>query len=141
MYSYSCSEHIHIPNMHIFYWKNSKLHNILIYVLLSICNFSYHFEDNRVLNDILKRLYTFPRWMVSKVYRRTDELSEIEWQLQLSRRSSISVSRRTSHFNKCSYLEIRFLKSCSMNESSQFLPITVLRYTHSKILRNLELFL
>jgi hypothetical protein len=30
------------------------------YILLSICNMSYHFEDNRVLNDILKRLYTFP---------------------------------------------------------------------------------
>jgi len=39
----------------------------LIYVLPSIGNVSYHFEDNRVLNDILKRLYTFPRWMVSKV--------------------------------------------------------------------------
>jgi hypothetical protein len=24
---------------------------------LSICNVSYHFEDNRVINDILKRLY------------------------------------------------------------------------------------
>jgi hypothetical protein len=31
----------------------SNLHNILIYVLLSIGNISYHFEDNRVLNDIL----------------------------------------------------------------------------------------
>ena len=44
-----------------------KLHNILTYVLLSMCNVSYHFEDNRVLHDILKRLYTFPRWTVSKV--------------------------------------------------------------------------
>jgi len=43
------------------------LHNNLIYVLLLICNDSYHFEDNRVVSDILKRLYTFPRWMVSKV--------------------------------------------------------------------------
>jgi hypothetical protein len=48
-------------NIHAFYCNNSKLHNILIYVLLSIGNISCHFEDNRVLNDILKRLYTFPR--------------------------------------------------------------------------------
>ena len=48
--------------------------------------------------------------------------------------------RRTSHLNKCSYLEIRCFQSYSMNECSQFLPITVLRNTHSKILCNLELF-
>jgi hypothetical protein len=30
------------------------------YILLSIYNVSYHFEDNRVINDILKRLYSFP---------------------------------------------------------------------------------
>jgi hypothetical protein len=47
--------------------NNSKLHNSLVYVLLSMCNVSYHFEDHRVLHDNLKRLYTFPRWTVSKV--------------------------------------------------------------------------
>jgi hypothetical protein len=40
---------------------------MLIYVLLLICKVSYHFEDNRVVSDILKRRYTFPRRMVSKV--------------------------------------------------------------------------
>jgi hypothetical protein len=48
-------------NINTFYWNNSKLHNILIYVLLSIWCVSYHFEDNRILSDILKYLYTFPR--------------------------------------------------------------------------------
>ena len=48
--------------------------------------------------------------------------------------------RRASHLNKCSYLEIRCFQSCSMNECSQSLPITVTRNTHSKIMRNLELF-
>ena len=48
-------------NINTFYWNNSKLHNILIYVLLSIWCLSYHFEDNRILSDILKCLYTFPR--------------------------------------------------------------------------------
>jgi hypothetical protein len=52
----------------------------------------------------------------------------------------ILLLRRTSHLNKCSYLEIRCFQSCSMNECSQSLPFTVLRNTHSKILRNLELF-
>jgi hypothetical protein len=54
-------------NINTFYWNNSKLHNILIYVLLSIWCVSYHFEDNRILSDILKCLCIFPRWMVSKV--------------------------------------------------------------------------
>jgi hypothetical protein len=43
------------------------MHNILIYVLLLISNISYHFEDNRVVSDIWKRLYTFPQGMGSKV--------------------------------------------------------------------------
>ena len=52
----------------------------------------------------------------------------------------ILLLRRTSHLNKCSYLEIRFFQSYSMNECPQSLPITILWNTHSKILRNLELF-
>jgi hypothetical protein len=51
----------------------------------------------------------------------------------------ILLLRRTSHLNKCSYLEIRCFQSCPMNECSQSLPITVLWNTHRKILRNLEL--
>jgi hypothetical protein len=53
------------------YWNKvySQLHNLFIFVLLLISNVSSHFEDNRVLNDILKRLYTFRRRMVSKVYK------------------------------------------------------------------------
>ena len=34
-----------------------------------MCNVSYHFEDNRIVSDIVKRIYTFPRRMVSKVYK------------------------------------------------------------------------
>ena len=33
----------------------------MICVLLLICNISYHFEDKRIINDILKRLYSFER--------------------------------------------------------------------------------
>jgi hypothetical protein len=52
----------------------------------------------------------------------------------------ILLLRRISHLHTCSYLEIRCFQSCSMNECSQSLPITVLRNTHRKIVRNLELF-
>ena len=39
----------------------------MINVLLLFCYVSYHFEDNRVDSDMLKRLYTFHRRMESKV--------------------------------------------------------------------------
>jgi hypothetical protein len=40
---------------------------IVVLGLRKMCNMSYHSKDNRVINDVFKRLYTFPRWMVCKV--------------------------------------------------------------------------
>jgi hypothetical protein len=44
-----------IPKLHKNPYRESN------YLLQLICNVSYHFEDNRVLKDFLKRLYTIPR--------------------------------------------------------------------------------
>ena len=48
---------------------------------LSICNVSYHFEDNRVINDILKRfIHSHDEWFesVEKSHVWTGEHSEIK---------------------------------------------------------------
>jgi hypothetical protein len=48
---------------------------------LSICNVSYHFEDNRVINDILKRfIHSHDEWFesVEKSHVCTEKNSEIK---------------------------------------------------------------
>jgi hypothetical protein len=60
-FEYELERVVVVNNIYTFYWNNYKLHNILLYVLLLMCTVSYHYEDNRIINDILKRLYTFPR--------------------------------------------------------------------------------
>jgi hypothetical protein len=59
-----------------------------------MCTVSYHFEDNRVLNDILKRLYKFPRWIVSKVYK-----SHMFGQTKFLIRTIITIIKKMKYFS------------------------------------------
>jgi hypothetical protein len=55
----------HICQQPVLYKKKYITYDI--YWHITMCNVSYHFEDNRVIDDIIKRFYTFPWWMVCKV--------------------------------------------------------------------------